>query len=1214
MIRKLLGWIFSRWTLAVLGLLALSLVIWWVGPAVSVGTARPFERATVRWICIGVLWALVLGGLLWQRWRAGRRNQAVVDQLLAAPVAGSASPAESADLAAVRQRFEKALLTLRRARFEGPAGGGSGAAAGGKKGWPAWRDRLAGRFAHLGGRYLYELPWYLIIGAPGSGKTTALRNAGLHFPLGDALGQERVRGVGGTRDCDWWFTSQAVLIDTAGRFTTQDSDAARDRDTWSGFLGLLGRARPRQPVNGVLVTVSAQDLLGRSQAEREEQAARVRQRLHELHEQLGIRFPIYLLVTKTDLLPGFTEYFATLDKDSRATPWGVTFRLGPDGETAAGSLDSLPGELQALTQRLQAGLIDRLQAEPDAPRRQRLYGFPLQFSALQEPLLPFVREVFAPSPFEAQPFLRGVYFISGTQEGSPIDRLLGSIARGWQLDRAVLPPLQSSGRSYFLERLLGEVVFAEAGLAGTQRRWERRRNLLLGGGYALLAVLSVGALAAWTVSWSNNRRYVDDVRGRVEQVRQLVQATPNRATPDLLPLLPALAATRELAQAGRSEGDVPVGLGFGLFQGPKLDAASRTVYERMLVDAVLPRLALRIEEQLRQRADAPELQYESLKAYLMLHDPQHFDAKALGELVRTDWEAALPRSVGTAEREQLRQHLAALLALGPAVSPLPLDQPLVNETRARLVALPLPQRVYNRLRQQGVGANAPEFVIAKAGGPAASLVFVRRSGEPLAKGVAGLFTRTGHQEVSGRLDAVARELAEEQGWVLGVATPAASAADVRQIAENARRLYLNEYASTWDAFVADVRLRPAQGLPDMVQLTRVLSGPDNPLGTLLKAVVRETTLVEVDEPGSRKAALTDKVREVTQAVKEGIASVAGDQAVPPALQGLPPLEKTLVDDRFALLRRYVQAPPGGGKAPMDESIALLGEAQLYMAAVDLALRGGGQPPPSDVPLRLRNEGGRSAAPAAGLLNDLASRSANITGLLQRDQLSREVRSAVGDFCSQAVAGRYPLNPRASADVRPADFGELFGPGGRMDRVFQEKLAAQVDTSARPVWRFRNKDLGEDAGTLRQFQRAQVIRETFFAAGGNLPAMRLEFKPVEMDARITQFVLDVDGQVVRYAHGPQIPAAVQWPGPRGSNQIRLQLSPPGPSGNGIGIDGPWALHRLFDRMQVEAGRGSERLRVTFDLDGRKAVFEVTASSVRNPLRLRELADFGCPQGL
>jgi type VI secretion system protein ImpL len=119
----------------------------------------------------------------------------------------------------------------------------------------------------------------------------------------------------------------------------------------------------------------------------------------------------------------------------------------------------------------------------------------------------------------------------------------------------------------------------------------------------------------------------------------------------------------------------------------------------------------------------------------------------------------------------------------------------------------------------------------------------------------------------------------------------------------------------------------------------------------------------------------------------------------------------------------------------------------------------------------------------------------------------------------------------------------------------------------------------------------------------------------MDPSISQFILDVDGQIVSYSHGPLIPTTVQWPGPRGSSQVRVQVNPPSASGtSGLVNEGPWALFRLFDRVRIDNTSAPERFRATFDIDGRKAVFEVTASSVRNPFRLHELNEFSCPAGL
>ena len=156
------------------------------------------------------------------------------------------------------------------------------------------------------GHSLYELPWYVIIGAPGAGKTTALVNSGLNFALDQKGSRSALRGIGGTRNCDWWFTDEAVFLDTAGRYTTQDSDAASDSVGWREFLALLKKYRARRPINGVILTISAPDLLMRDQAARDAHVDAARQRLDELNRELRIQLPVYLMVTKCDLIAGFT--------------------------------------------------------------------------------------------------------------------------------------------------------------------------------------------------------------------------------------------------------------------------------------------------------------------------------------------------------------------------------------------------------------------------------------------------------------------------------------------------------------------------------------------------------------------------------------------------------------------------------------------------------------------------------------------------------------------------------------------------------------------------------------------------------------------------------------------------------------------------------------------------------------------------------------------
>jgi type VI secretion system protein ImpL len=250
MIRRIASWLFNRYMLELLGLVALSLLIWFVGPLVFIQPYQPLGSATVRWWVIAGLFILWFLRLLLHWWRAQRMNERLMNGLARATSARAVDgtpAAGSEEVAELESRFKEALDTLSKTRFGQTEGG------------------LFGRWNK---RYIYQLPWYLIIGSPGSGKTTALVNSGLDFPLAAQFGKRSIRGIGGTRNCDWWFTDQAVLLDTAGRYTTQESDAEQDKAAWKGFMQLLKRFRGRQPVNGVIVTLSVQELLSSSDTER----------------------------------------------------------------------------------------------------------------------------------------------------------------------------------------------------------------------------------------------------------------------------------------------------------------------------------------------------------------------------------------------------------------------------------------------------------------------------------------------------------------------------------------------------------------------------------------------------------------------------------------------------------------------------------------------------------------------------------------------------------------------------------------------------------------------------------------------------------------------------------------------------------------------------------------------------------------------------------
>jgi type VI secretion system protein ImpL len=1101
-----------RQLLGVLGVLAAAALVWFVGPLVTVAQHAPLASEQARWVAIALVAAGIAADAAWRMVRSAQRNRRLMEGLVTGGAVGTAGAPE---VALLGQRFEEAVSLLRRSRIGG-------------------RNPFA---AALSGRpYVYQLPWYVIIGAPGAGKTTALVNSGLEFPLATKVGGKVLRGIGGTRNCDWWFSTEAVLVDTAGRYTTHDSHREADRAAWLGFLDLLVRYRPRRPVNGVLLTLSVSDLLGAAPEARLAHAAELRARIDELQRHLGIRFPIYVLVTKTDLLAGFMEFFADLDKDERAQVWGVTFPYEGEG-AATDPMLLAASEFAALEKRLHECMLERLHAETDRERRGAIYAFPQQWRLLRETLHEFMQAVFAGSPTGgAQPLVRGVYFTSATQEGTPVDRALGGLARKLGLAHRVVAPARPSGKTFFVTRLLRDVVFAESGLAGTNLRWERRRAALQWGlvGAAVCAVAGTAVLA-WQ-AYGNSRDQVATLAERLPALERQVLVAKTSAPTDLAALLPTLDAFETLA------GSAHIGSAFdlGLDAGERLDAAAQDSYRRLLKEAFLPRIAARLEQRLRSGGqDHVELIYEALRAYLMLFSGKNFDRAALRAYLGAEWDGTLPATVTPEQRNALRRHLERLLAGGEVGAPTQADAKLIADARGLVAGVPLPVRAYSRLKQIDFGPEAAPFSAETAAGPTARRVFARASGRPLAQGVPALYSRAVHQRaLRPRTLEVLRQFGLEAPWVLGGA--GTGVLDSQALVDEVERLYLADYERQWDGYIADLRLAAPATLSAGAELAQTLARPDSPLAALLRAIVREASIGPL-------AARLDGLRGFV----DGLA--------------------------------------------LGEMQALLAALGTHMSAVDDAVKRKTVPPSGDVMRPLTGAAQRAPEPVRAMLLPLASTSAAQVLAALREPLSRQLAGELAPACARVVGARYPFVRASREEVSRDEFEKAFAAGGLIDGFFQRHLAPYADALGR-------------SESLLPFQRAQAIRDAFFTDGGRRLGMRLELRLLELDPGVSEFVLDVDGQALRFKRDVKAPQTLQWPG-NGSGRVQLQLA----GGSPYVFEGPWALLRMLDRVRVEPA-GPGRFQLVFDVEGRKARFEARSATPLNAAQREDLEQFQCPKRL
>ncbi|WAF83435.1 type VI secretion system membrane subunit TssM [Metapseudomonas otitidis] len=1162
----------ARWVIPVLGLIALSLVIWFVGPLIAIGGFEPLASATVRWVIIILLFAVWIGWRVLRLIQA-RRNAAKVMQGLVAVAPDAATVATSEELATLKQRMDEALALLKRAKLGG-------------------HER----------RNLYELPWYVIIGPPGSGKTTALVNSGLNFPLAEHMGSGAIRGVGGTRNCDWWFTDEAVLLDTAGRYTTQDSHAEVDKAAWLGFLDLLKTQRKRRPIDGAFVAISLSDLLLGSETERAAHARAIRARVQELYTQLGVRFPIYVMLTKLDLVPGFMEFFDALSKEERAQVWGMTFALD-DGKSAEGPLSVFGSEFALLEQRLNERLVERLQQERDPARRDLIYGFPQQFAALRDALSGFLDGVFKPNPYEERPLLRGVYFTSGTQEGSPIDRLIGAMAQSMNLDRQHLARQTGTGRSYFIERLFREVAFGERGLVGANPKVERQRTWIARGVLAATVVLVLAVLGVWIASFRANQAYIAEVDARVKPLHGQLQAL-SPAQRDVLAVLPLLNAIRN------APGDAPSWAeGFGLYQGDMLGAEGASVYRKLLIAVMAPRVMARLEEQLRGGGSSDFL-YEGLKAYLMLADPEHYDGDFIKAWIALDWDRSLPRDLAPEQRQALNDHLAALYDRAPPA--VRLDDDLVQDTRRQLQQLSVAQRVYDRVKRQKLPQNVPDFRISEAAGRDAALVFARKSGKPLNDPLPGFFTQRGYREVFMVSSlSQAGTLAEEQ-WVLGRTVE--DAQDAASLALEVRQLYFQDYLRQWDALLADIDFVPITSTGQAADVLRVLSGPQSPLKKLLEAVAKETDLQKEERLAAAKLA-----KEGNGAVDKlkALVGQGGDDTQQPAQPGA----NDPISRHFAELNSLVDKGEGDTAAPIEALLADLNALYVQLSAMSGAsgdqLLGEAKNQAQAAAQRVSLGAERQPPLVQGLVKSVVSASTNTMMGGIRNQLNAAWTAEVVNVYRQSLAGRYPLDRNSTRDATLDDFGAFFGVGGVMDSYFRKYLQPYVDTSA-TTWRWQPgaaEKLGISAGVLGTFQRAAQIRDAFFRSGNTTPMVRFELKAVAMDAAIDQFQLDLDGQQFSYDHGPSRPVAMQWPSPNSLGVVRLSVTPPTSAGrSGLTLEGPWAWFRLLDQSDLTQGNAPDRFTLRMRVDNLSISSELRASSAFNPFRSRVVSGFGLPERL
>jgi len=915
--------------LGLFGSAALAFCVWIIGPLVAIGAVQPLESEASRSVFIGVAlllsWALPLART-WRRWRVSGGELTPDD-----PIYGP-------QLAAVwRDLLSRRPVTAK----DSPDS---------QRGW---------RVTGAGGRRPFALPWIVVVGQPAAGKTTLLRHSGAHRLRDPALAPD---SPAAQAPCQWWRVEGVMVLEVPST-----PDRANESPHDGGVLfRLLRHLRPQRPLDALVVTVSARELVAGTSEDLERAATSVRR----FAAAAGSGVPIHIVVTQCDLLAGFVALFARGEPDRLQEPWGFRLSRG-DGADPPAELACLQARIDSLSDRLKKASWIPMLNETDPTRRMLIGALVLQFEVLCGILKHHLARLNEVDTGGHSCRVRGVYFTGVAQNDRSLDLEITDLTSRFGLRRLSDTPSRAVGVAHFVRRLFPDIVAGVDAPAAEAGRAEGRQRALAYGAYVVPVLCASLLIAVLVASYVANLRHVDRVALAVDDVARVVQAAPDGTSSDLLPLLSVLDAMRDLVR-GWDDGASHGTMAFGLGQEKKLGAAAAQAYRRMLVDGLMPRLVRDLEAQLRSGSTNAERQYEALKTYVMFHDPQHFDSGAIKLHVMASWEMDLPRSVTFDQRAAMESHLEALLAEGAMVSPIPEDRALVAASRAQQLARSLGQRIYGQIMRRSAVDEFPEFTLARAGGSSAALIFDRASGESLFKGVPGAFTFDGyHVGFQREVGRVTRQLADEEVWVLGAGQGAvanfARLDGIQRTEAEVRRLYLTEYARVWEDFIADIRLQKTSNLAQVLKISREMAAPDDPLARLVKAMSRETTLMNVKE---LIAIQERQARDAVQRSRDELLRVLGGKGGASSSEAGLSVER-IVDDRFQGMRALVSPPASGSRVPWDAVMEDIEELNKWLFFVDYAARTGERIPASQIPMKLKANASRLPAPLNQVLFGLA---------------------------------------------------------------------------------------------------------------------------------------------------------------------------------------------------------------------------------------------------
>lgn len=1096
----------------------------------------------------------------WRAWRSARqfKNESLRDRAQAKP---HLQGADNAPHAIIRYRLLEAVKTIKTSKL----GEQTGPAA------------------------LYELPWCMVIGSPAAGKSAAILRSGLRFPLADGAKGD-AEGKGATRNCDWFFTSDAVFIDTPGRYCTQEEF----RDEWMLLLGLLKKHRPKAPINAILVAASIGELDATKPDATIELAKKLRRRIQELTETLEVVAPVYVVFTKADLIAGFAEFFEDQDPKDRQEVWGASLpyglsQLGNDVEMFDRYFDELRYGLKHAS-------LARMSSRQGQQISSATLAFPLEFAAAKTTLRSFIATLFENNPYQHSPVFRGFYFTSAMPSAKPNGRVEELLAERFSLlpCEAHVTATVANKNGFFLKNLFSSVLSADRLLVRRHGSRLKLRNRTAGISAGVLLVVSV--VTCWSWNFLDSRKLINSIDADLARAVQI-----QKGRNDLASRLQALEIIQNRIEDLKvSRQNRLVSFGIGSKQEYEIERRLRREYfggvRKLMLEPVAKALEVYLESSISRSAELEstikaEEVYQALQTYVMLAQRDRFDAAHLTEQVRYFWANWAEANRGEMSRDELLRGTERVIAYAMANLRDP-DFPVITnklglvdqsrDTLRRILAgRPAILRVYNTVKERASKRYEPMTIARIVDGKAGMLI----SGSYV---ISGGFTREAWEGyIREAFQNASNHELQSSDWVLNTSTrdDLSLQASPEQIQKQLRDIYESEYTREWRNFIESISIAEFHTLDEAINnLTTFTNDTASPIRKLFETIDRQT----------RWNGNSDIVRDGVGG-NPGIWDRLTLNLPRRALVELPSTPPDAVAATEGPVRDF--AAVGRIVQERDGNVSLLagyfGNLSRLRTRFD----------------QIKSEGDIGPAASKLMAATLEGKDSEISDALKfvdeqmltgADELSRSIlkplllRPLVQSFkvivgptetelnrvwsaqvllpFQQSLSGKYPFDLSSKIDASPAEIGRIFGPHGAIAKLFEEfpgpLFTRRGDALSPRLWadlglRLRSELI--DGFPYWVSSMDGYTERGNFASNRKTPSVvePMSFQLLAIDSPdFTQYEIEIDGQRLVHRNGTSHWEDFVWP--RAAETVGARLL-------GVTTDG-----RVVELFSAQGDHGFERL--------------------------------------